>query len=130
MDYRPTTWPGARLPHFWVARDGARMPIHDILAPDRFVLLTDREGAGAWREAADRVTQHLGIALAVVSVGGHDADLVDADGAWRSASEVGVSGGVLVRPDGHVAWRANALPEDPAATLAEVFARIGLTRES
>jgi hypothetical protein len=30
---------------------------------------------------------------------------------------------VLVRPDGHVAWRGDALPSDPAALLATISGR-------
>ena len=35
-DYRPTTWPGARLPHVWLA-DGA--PIQDHIPTTAYTLL-------------------------------------------------------------------------------------------
>ncbi len=36
MEYRPTTWPGARLPHLWLS-DGTAL--HDHLSPHTFTLL-------------------------------------------------------------------------------------------
>jgi 2-polyprenyl-6-methoxyphenol hydroxylase-like FAD-dependent oxidoreductase len=51
MDYRPTTCPGARLPHFWIRKNGARVSIHDVLGPGAFTLLVHTAGAGAWRAA-------------------------------------------------------------------------------
>ena len=40
------------------------------------------------------------------------------------AREVGEDGCVLVRPDMHVAWRANGMADDPAAELLDVMSRI------
>ena len=34
------------------------------------------------------------------------ADLIDGEGTWSSAYGMTGDGAVLVRPDGHVAWRA------------------------
>ena len=35
IDYRPTTWPGSRLPHFDVVRAGETISIHDAILPIR-----------------------------------------------------------------------------------------------
>jgi 2,4-dichlorophenol 6-monooxygenase len=40
---------------------------------------------------------------------------------WARAREVEESGCVLVRPDQHVAWRANEVAEDAAAELGRVM---------
>ena len=48
IDYRPTTWPGARLPHLWITRGQARMALHDVLDPEGFLLLTHPPGHEAW----------------------------------------------------------------------------------
>jgi hypothetical protein len=37
--------------------------------------------------------------------------------AFGEALGVSASGASLIRPDGHVAWRAHALPADPELTL-------------
>ena len=43
---------------------------------------------------------------------------------WARAREVGEDGCVLVRPDMHVAWRANGMADDPAAELLSVLSRV------
>jgi len=40
------------------------------------------------------------------------------------AREVGEDGCVLVRPDMHIAWRANGMADDPAAEPLDVMSRI------
>jgi putative polyketide hydroxylase len=52
------------------------------------------------------------------------ADLLDPDHAWQAAYGVGEDGAVLVRPDGYVAWRSAALPDDPAEQFAAAMNRI------
>jgi hypothetical protein len=34
---------------------------------------------------------------------------------------------VLVRPDGHVAWRGDALPDEPRALLRRVTGRVSVS---
>jgi len=43
---------------------------------------------------------------------------------WARAREVGEDGCVLVRPDMHIAWRANGMADDPAAELHSVLSRV------
>jgi 2-polyprenyl-6-methoxyphenol hydroxylase-like FAD-dependent oxidoreductase len=93
--YAPTTWPGARLPHVWLA-DG-RAP-QDVI-PDGFALLR-LGGARASGDALARAFADLAAPFAVV----------DLDG--EAAREVCGRDYILVRPDLHVAWRGNALPGD------------------
>jgi hypothetical protein len=50
-----------------------------------------------------------------------NADLLDRDAVCPALAEIGDDGAILVRPDGHVAWRTAALPADPAAALAEAL---------
>jgi 2,4-dichlorophenol 6-monooxygenase len=116
--YHPTTRPGHRLPHAWLTRDGARLSTHDLTgASSRFVLITgtDASWAGPARTAADSV----GVKIAVVAVG---SDYLDADGCWARVREVPEEGAVLVRPDNHVAWRADRPVEDLTAVLRDVLA--------
>ena len=49
---------------------------------------------------------------------------VDHAGDWARAREVTDSGCVLVRPDHHVAWRIDSLPDNPTAELSRVMTKI------
>jgi 2-polyprenyl-6-methoxyphenol hydroxylase-like FAD-dependent oxidoreductase len=104
MDYVPSTWPGVRLPHVWLA-DGSAVQ--------------DRVGYGRGytllRFAGSADVAALGKAFAARSAPYAALDLVDA-----RARDVYGHDLILVRPDLHIVWRGNAMPDDPAdlATLA------------
>ncbi len=100
-DYRPTTWPGARLPHVWLA-DGAAM--QDRIA-DGFTILK-LGGGKADARGLERAIAARGAPIAVLDV----PDEV--------AREVYGCDLILVRPDLHVVWRGNAAPDDPARVAA------------
>jgi 2,4-dichlorophenol 6-monooxygenase len=115
--YQPTTRPGHRLPHAWLERDGRRLSTQDLVdASGGFTLLTDDAGA-AWQQAAGAVSAELGVSI-TVGVIGHD-QLVDSEGTWPGLSGVQAGGAVLARPDQFVAWRVQALPDNPAGALAD-----------
>jgi 2,4-dichlorophenol 6-monooxygenase len=46
-----------------------------------------------------------------------DGELVDSSGDWARLRGHGEAGAVLVRPDGHVVFRARDLDDDPRTTL-------------
>jgi 2,4-dichlorophenol 6-monooxygenase len=117
--YHPTTWPGARLPHCWVGRDGHKVSTHDLTGKGVFSLLTGIAGE-AWADAAARAGGALGIDIAVYVIGpGREyTDLYD---DWARLREVTESGCVLVRPDAHVAWRASELVADAEEALLAVL---------
>ncbi|MGW2713178.1 FAD-dependent monooxygenase, partial [Streptomyces sp. NPDC001356] len=112
--HRPTTRPGAKLPHAWlVDADGARVSTLDVVGRGVFTVLTGLSG-GVWDTAARACGDALGVPLRVVRVG--DDDCRDAYGEWSRVSEIAEDGVLLVRPDGHVAWRrATAAETDEAA---------------
>jgi 2,4-dichlorophenol 6-monooxygenase len=120
--YHPTTWPGARLPHVWLGRDGHKVSTHDLAGKGRFVLLTGISGQ-RWADAARRAGERLGIDLVahVVGPGREHTDLYD---DWSRVREVAEDGCVLVRPDAHVAWRSSAMVGDPERALVEVLERV------
>lgn len=120
--YHPTTWPGARLPHVWLGRDGHRVSTLDLAGHGRFCLLTGIAGE-AWVAAAGQVAAELGVELVahVIGPGREHADLYE---DWARAREVEEEGCVLARPDGYVAWRSAALPDDPAGQLRRVLAQV------
>jgi 2,4-dichlorophenol 6-monooxygenase len=120
--YQPTSWPGAHLPHAWL-HDGRRQLSTYDLSAGGFALLTGI-GGEAWDEAGRRATEATSVELPVFHIGTRDG-LVDCYGDWRALRGVEESGCVLVRPDRHVAWRAQsadpALLEQLPAVLAQLL---------
>lgn len=104
--YTPTTRPGARLPHLWV----------DDHSGGRRVALQDRLGTGytLLRLGGARPDP----APLTAAFRAHDApfDVVDIDTA--AAREVCGYDLLLVRPDLHVVWRGDTLPDHPAELAA------------
>ena len=101
-DFTPSTVPGCRVPHVWL-RDGRSL--YDALGPWFTLLRLDPSVAVApMVEAA----AHRGLPLAVLDV---DAEGADALYARKL---------VLARPDQHVAWRGDAVPDDPLALVDRV----------
>ncbi len=102
--YTPSTWPGVRLPHAWL-NDGAA--VQDRVGFDRgFTLL--RLG----RSQAD--VSALAKALAAYGAPFRVLDIPDAEPRAIYGRDL-----ILLRPDLHVAWRGNRLPEAPE-TLAAI----------
>ena len=97
--YVPTTWPGARLPHVWI---GADQSIHDLIS-DGYTLL-NLSGAPLADDAS--------LAAAMAAIGAPFTTLaIDS----TAARDVYGRDFVLVRPDLHIVWRGNRLPDNPAA---------------
>jgi putative polyketide hydroxylase len=118
----PSGRPGSRAPHVWLTRAETRLSSRDLFGP-RFVLLTGAEGE-SWAKAAGAAAQALGIPLDVHIVGGA-SDLSDTEGRFSTAYGITATGGVLVRPDGIIAWRSrsDAAPEDLERALRTVLHR-------
>jgi hypothetical protein len=119
MDYRPTTWPSARLPHFWVEKNGRRLSVHDLIGKQGFTLLARQP---VWRDAVAEIQPRLLMPIQCVAIGTRaDADAIDTDGGWLRLCEVGEEGAVLVRPDGHVAWRSRPGSTSPTEALEQAM---------
>jgi 2,4-dichlorophenol 6-monooxygenase len=97
--------------------------MQDLTHGGRFVLLAGEEG-GAWVEAARRLAERTGVALAAYTVGAEDADLCDVRLAWRRKRQIGRQGAVLVRPDRFVGFRSMGAVTDPARVLADALGQI------
>lgn len=74
----------------------------------------------AWRGLARQIEQDTRIRLDCYVIG--SAGLRDA-GRFGDVYGVGAPGAVLVRPDGHVAWRSFGAPSDQG-TLRSVLLRV------
>jgi len=101
VSYTPSAYPGCRAPHVW-------------LAPGRSTL--DLFGAGfVLMQFADVPTQALQAAADARGVPLTVRRIANAEAAALYENRL-----VLVRPDGHVAWRGDTLPADPLALIDTV----------
>ncbi|MDR7172985.1 2-polyprenyl-6-methoxyphenol hydroxylase-like FAD-dependent oxidoreductase [Nocardia kruczakiae] len=106
VHYRPTTWPGARVPHVWLSGGSEAMSTHDVLDLRDYTLFTlDPQAWCAVVPEADPV-----------SVVGLDRAIA-ARQRVLELFEVGEHGAVLVRPDGHVVWRTTDCAASAASQL-------------
>lgn len=120
--HHPTTHPGARLPHAWLTRGKEQVSTLDLTGHGGFTLLTGI-GGEPWAQAAEKLAAELDIPLTARVIGpGHD-DL-DLLGDWRARREIADGGALLVRPDHHVAWRAQRLGAQPAAELEQALRHV------
>lgn len=125
--YQPTSYPGARLPHAWLFKDGRRISSLYVCGAGVFTLLTGLSGRG-WAAAAADVGETLGVPIKVVVVG-PGADYQDQYGDFARVREMSESGALLVRPDVYVGWRAQAFTASASADLEAAMRHI-LGRQS
>jgi 2-polyprenyl-6-methoxyphenol hydroxylase-like FAD-dependent oxidoreductase len=102
--YTPSTVPGCRTPHLWCEDGGS---LYDAMGPE-FTLL--RFDSALDVTALQTAARNTGVPLRVLDVGLREA--------CRGACCDG--GLVLSRPDQHVAWRGNRLPENPSGLIDRV----------
>lgn len=93
-DFTPSTVPGCRTPHFWLA---AGKSLYDAMGANFALLRFDRSIDVSVLMFAMR---DRGMSIRVV-----DIDPNDAPDCYTTKL-------VLSRPDQHVAWRRDAIPDD------------------
>lgn len=118
VDYLPSAKPGYRAPHFWLVDGTRRLSSTDLFETD-FVLLTGAEGT-AWLDAARH--PHLPVAVDAYDV--HETGRLVPELDFCKLYEIEPSGSVLVRPDGHVAWRSVIAPSEPADSLRDALTAV------
>ena len=101
MKYVPTTWPGGRLPHLWLGNGTA---LHDRIGDSYTLLRLARTPADT--TPLERAFTSFGAPLMVLDI---DED--------RPRDLYGYDL-LLLRPDLHVIWRGNRLPDEPAKLAA------------
>jgi hypothetical protein len=95
-EYRPGTWPGTRLPHVWL-KDGTG--VQDRIGYDLgFTLL----------RFSNEDTDGLAKAFASLRAPFRVLDLRDERARALYGCDL-----ILLRPDMHIAWRGNQIPEEP-----------------
>lgn len=116
--YIPNARPGARAPHCWVEHDGERLSLLDLFRTDFTLLIcgNDSDWLGE--------SQQPDIPLRTYTIGDENSDLKDIDNVFRRYYGIDSDGAVLVRPDGHVAWRANhGLDPHDGVSLSDALAK-------
>ena len=83
---------------------GSRGLTLDLLGPGMTVF-TGSEGE-RWRAAAPEAAEGVGVDIRVLVVGGHG--LLDPAHAFEATYGLDWDGAVVVRPDGHIAWRCRS----------------------
>lgn len=119
--YIPTTLPGSRAPHMQLIQDGQTISTLDLFEND-LVLLVGANGQ-TWQQAANELAQSLLIPLKNYRVA-MNGELIDPESNWHTIYEISETGAVLVRPDGHVAWRCKEMGDDPKKVLEQVLSTI------
>jgi 2-polyprenyl-6-methoxyphenol hydroxylase-like FAD-dependent oxidoreductase len=106
IEYRPSAQPGCLAPHLWLA-DGSSL--YDRLGPG-YTLLTGGNSPADGAAPLQRAAAAGGIPLKVLPV---------AEPRFAQLYEARLA---LVRPDQHVAWRGDRLPDDAQGLLDRVRA--------
>ena len=122
-EYRPTARPGHRAPHMTLAGDPGTSLL-DLFGNGHFTLLAGPGGQG-WAKAAISASDTLNVPLKAFLIGQD----VEADvEAWCQLYGLSRDGAILIRPDGHVAWRSFGASEEGAVgdALARAISRSGV----
>ena len=104
--FESSSVPGCRAPHFWL-RDGRSL--YDALGAGYGLIRFDRSAAADGLIAA---AKRRGMPLAVL-------DIDDAESAELYARRL-----ALVRPDRHVAWRADVEPDNALGLIDHLRGRV------
>ncbi|MFZ1863934.1 MAG: FAD-dependent monooxygenase [Polyangiales bacterium] len=118
-EYVPSTRPGARFPHVWLDPPDKTRSTHDVLSNECFTLLHGARGR-AWAQAATELSAMLRTTLAVRSI----ASLTTSSALQEELEalcEVRSGGALLIRPDGHVAWRETMEVPQPKQSLLQAL---------
>jgi hypothetical protein len=113
-EYKPSFAPGARLPHFRI--HGAPASIHTRLRYDRWSLLCSGENA-SWSRAIRNAGLHRKIQVIPIL---NEVRMGDQTLSFAALAKMEEGGGLLIRPDGHVAARMRSR-DDLYQTLNRFF---------
>ncbi|BCJ58398.1 FAD-dependent monooxygenase [Micromonospora endophytica] len=126
-DHHPTGRPGHRLPHAWLDDNQSRSTL-DVLASDGFTLLVGGDTDAAFQPMVNAARQY-GVPVLI-----HPLNRLFSPARlerYLDTCGIGPDGGLLVRPDGHVAWRqsvAGVPPHDLIVGLARAELNHGVDR--
>ncbi|KQU02393.1 hypothetical protein ASG56_15465 [Rhodococcus sp. Leaf7] len=122
VEYRPTTRPGGRLPHTVVETPSGPRSTLELVAttPSAFTIFTS--DPASWT----RVLSSLSTELSPLTTRVVDMTGVPSPEATVDLYEVGTSGAVVVRADGHVVWRSRDDADAAGRQFVDVVRRTWL----
>lgn len=117
--YIPSTHPGARFPHVDFQKNTAPTSSHDLLDYRLFTLLTNSKG-GHWKTALAQLPLAIQQKIKVVQLDQLGLSEIVFQ-QLISLCAIDKTGALLIRPDGHVAWRTQALKGNATEELEQVL---------
>jgi putative polyketide hydroxylase len=119
----PSARPGARAPHAWVSEGSTRRSTLDLFGPHLTFLTGPCGEALSWTVRGQASAAGIPLRHEVV-------DAVDGARSWRDIYGIEESGAVMVRPDGHIAWRGRQASTEPIAEVAQGLIALASRREA
>lgn len=113
-NYQPNTIPGSRAPCIKLQNQSSMILTNDLFEKN-FVLLT-ADTSEKWRSAITRLNKYLPFDVLCYTVG-ESGDYNDINNDFLEKYQLSEQGAVLVRPDGHVAWRSQFYNDEADAKL-------------
>lgn len=104
--YVPSDRPGSRFPHYWLDPERTRSTLEWF---DTDLTLVTSPLGTPWLDAVREHSARSDIRIVPRVLEGHH---------FTDSLQMGLKGAVLVRPDGHVAWRIPYAPGDPLRELS------------
>ncbi len=117
--YIPSARPGARFPHLDFDNKTSPSSSQDLLDYRFFTLLIRAKG-GHWETALAQLPSTIRQKTKVVRLD----ELGLSESVYSqllNLCEIDEAGALLIRPDGHIAWRTESLNENPKEELLHVF---------
>ena len=117
--YIPSARPGARFPHINFLQNTAPTASHDLL-DYRFFTFFIREKGSHWETALQQLPIIIQQKINVFRLD----ELGLSEKVYKeliALCEIDETGALLIRPDGHVAWRTKSFKGNPTEELQQVF---------
>lgn len=114
---KPDEWagqPGTHLPHFYISKDGADVPLLDIVGQKNWTLISATD---EWGSALSEVIKSSRVTVNSVRL---DSDLQK----FQQAFGVSETGACLIRPDGYISWRTAESSVNASDCLRTVLAKV------
>jgi 2,4-dichlorophenol 6-monooxygenase len=122
-DYLPSTEPGVRLPHAWLELNGQTVSTLDLIGRGVFTVILGEDSEG-WEKLLSKIPEKVPVRTVHI---GSTCEAFDIEGQWELLRGVEAGGAILVRPDGHVAWRGDVVSVE---LIQAIFRSIGWPESS
>ena len=101
-EFTPSTVPGCRTPHYMI---GNGRSLYDVMGPEYTLLRTDSE---INIDSLILAANEKGVPLCVLDISGEEVNAL-----YNRKL-------ILSRPDQHIAWRGDELPENPVGLIETI----------